>query len=57
MWKDLISESQMGCRLGNRIRFRSQTGLQVWRTYSDNKGIERAWRTLKRISKSQLKRV
>jgi hypothetical protein len=30
-WKDLISGSFMSWRLGNSIRFRSQTNLQLFR--------------------------
>jgi len=33
--------------LGNRIRLRSQTGLQLLRTLNDSEGISRAWENIK----------
>jgi len=57
MWKDLISRSSMSCKLGNSMRLRSQTGLQIWTTYNDRKGIIGLGRTLKGISKPKLKTV
>jgi len=47
----------MSWRLGKSIRLRFQTGLELWRTYSDSEDIKGHGRTLKRISKPQLKRV
>ena len=57
MWEDLISGSSVSWRLGNGIRLRSQTGLQLWRTYMIARTSIGLGRTLKRISKSLLKRV
>ena len=31
MWRDLIFGNYLNWRLGNSIRLRSQTGLQLWR--------------------------
>ena len=37
----------MRWRLGNSIRLRLETSLQLWRTLSDNKDINRAWVNIK----------
>jgi len=42
----------MNWRLGNSIKLRLQTGLQLWRTSSDGEGINRAWGNIKEIIKT-----
>ena len=42
-WKDLISGSSMSWRLGNNIRLRYQTGLQLRRS----EHINRVWEKIK----------
>jgi hypothetical protein len=37
----------MSCRLGNSIRLRLKTGLQLWRTLSDGENINREWENIK----------
>jgi hypothetical protein len=37
----------MNWRLGNSIRLSLQTGLQLWKTSSDDKDIYRAWGNIK----------
>ena len=37
----------MSQRLGNSIRLRLQTGLQLWRNLNDDEGVNRTWENIK----------
>jgi len=46
----------MKWRLGNSIRLRLQTGLQLWGTSSDGEDINRAWGNIKENIKTSATR-
>jgi hypothetical protein len=46
----------MSWRLGNSIRLRSKTGLQIWVTISDSENINRAWENNKKNIKISFRR-
>jgi len=37
----------MNWRLGNSIRLKLRTGLELWRNLSDGEDINRAWKNIK----------